>query len=164
MVAPVLRGLHHLKLPVSDLDASLAWYQRVLGALHQRQFDHIDSDGVRYAVILAVPGVDTPLELRWAPEMAARTVGYDPISFAVDDPAALDAWAAHLDELGVEHSPVALGAAGRLLAFADPDGTHLRVLELPKGGVQHIVMGNADPEPTNEWLFPAAMRHPRHVG
>ena len=43
---PPLHGLHHLKLPVSDLHTSLG-YQRVLGAKHLPQFDHIDDDGAR---------------------------------------------------------------------------------------------------------------------
>jgi len=43
--APATKGLHHVKLPVSDLDASLAWYARVLGAQHQAQFDHFDERG-----------------------------------------------------------------------------------------------------------------------
>jgi NAD(P)-dependent dehydrogenase (short-subunit alcohol dehydrogenase family) len=38
MAAPRLRGLHHLKLPVTDLDASLVWYQRVFDAEHLTQF------------------------------------------------------------------------------------------------------------------------------
>ena len=29
--APKLDGIHHLKLPVTDLDRSLAWYQEHLG-------------------------------------------------------------------------------------------------------------------------------------
>ena len=29
--SPLLDGIHHLKLPVTDLDRSLAWYQDHLG-------------------------------------------------------------------------------------------------------------------------------------
>ena len=43
-----LVGMHHLKLPVSDLEASIAWYQRVLFAQHLSKFDHVDSSGTRY--------------------------------------------------------------------------------------------------------------------
>jgi hypothetical protein len=28
MTAPRLKGLHHIKLPVTDLNTSLSWYQR----------------------------------------------------------------------------------------------------------------------------------------
>jgi hypothetical protein len=46
---PGLVGVHHLKLPVSDLEASIVWYQRVLSAQHLSKFDHVDSSGTRYA-------------------------------------------------------------------------------------------------------------------
>ena len=67
MNTPPVSGLHHLKLPVSDLDTSLHWYERVFDAEHLAQFDHFDDNGARYAVIIAIPGLPTPLELRWAP-------------------------------------------------------------------------------------------------
>lgn len=43
------RWVHHLKLPVSDLEASIAWYQRVLSAQRLSKFDHVDSSGTSYA-------------------------------------------------------------------------------------------------------------------
>jgi catechol 2,3-dioxygenase-like lactoylglutathione lyase family enzyme len=160
VAAPAVQGLHHLKLPVSDLDAALAWYERVLGARHLSQFDHFDDLGVRYAVILAVPGVPVPLELRWAPSAAKAMNGYDPISFAAGTAGDLRAWATHLDVEGIEHSPVTLGGAGHLLVFADPDGTYLRLLELPEGGVENITMSTGNPEPEGPWIAPASMQHP----
>jgi hypothetical protein len=32
-----------------DLEASIAWYQRVLFAQHLSKFDHVDSSGTSYA-------------------------------------------------------------------------------------------------------------------
>jgi catechol 2,3-dioxygenase-like lactoylglutathione lyase family enzyme len=49
VTGPGLVGVHHLKLPVSDLEATIAWYQRVLSAQHLSKFDHVDSSGTRYA-------------------------------------------------------------------------------------------------------------------
>jgi catechol 2,3-dioxygenase-like lactoylglutathione lyase family enzyme len=167
MAAPVLHGLHHFKLPVSDLDSALAWYARVLGAQHLAQFDHFDNTGVRYAVNLAIPGVSAPLELRWAPAAAAAIHGYDPISFAAGGIAELHAWATHLDAESVDHSPVTLGGAGHLLVFADPDGTYLRLLEVPEGGVLATTMAPGDPEPQVPWIAAGIMRHPHppdHTG
>jgi len=46
---PALVGVHHLKLPVSDLEATITWYQRVLSAQHLSKFDHVDSSGTSYA-------------------------------------------------------------------------------------------------------------------
>jgi catechol 2,3-dioxygenase-like lactoylglutathione lyase family enzyme len=48
VATPSLSGLHHLKVPVFDLEANLNWYQRVFGAHHLRALDHLDSDGARY--------------------------------------------------------------------------------------------------------------------
>jgi len=141
--APATKGLHHVKLPVSDLDASLAWYARVLGAQHQAQFDHFDERGQR-----------------WAPHAATAMDGYDPISFAAGRGDDVQSWAAHLDEEGIAHSPVSQGAAGALLVFADPDGTFLRLLELPAGGVEDIKMPAGPAEPEGPWIAPPKMSHP----
>jgi catechol 2,3-dioxygenase-like lactoylglutathione lyase family enzyme len=163
MTVPALAGLHHLKLPVSDLDASLAWYRRVLGADHLAPFDHVDDGGQRYAVIVGVPGLDTPLELRWAPSAAAAVAGYDPINLAVASVDGLRAWAQHLDAEGVDNSGVIAGGAGQLLVFADPDGLFLRIAEVPAGGVENIVMPKGNPEPDDAWLSPPSMQHPGPV-
>jgi catechol 2,3-dioxygenase-like lactoylglutathione lyase family enzyme len=157
---PALSGLHHLKLPVANLDTSLDWFQRVFGAQHSPQFDHIDADGVRYAVIVAIPGLSTPLELRWAPGAAAAMHGIDPINFAVESADELDAWAWHLDSQGVQHSSVIQGGAGHLLVLADPDGTYIRIADVPSGGVENIKMPKGDPEPDDPWLKPPPMQHP----
>jgi catechol 2,3-dioxygenase-like lactoylglutathione lyase family enzyme len=160
MSAPVLLGLHHLKLPVSDLDASIDWYGRVFDAEYLPQFDHFDSDGVRYAVIISVPGLPVPIELRWAPMAASGMTGYDPIDLAVDSVDALQQWVTHLDAHGVEHSPVISGGAGHLIVLADPDGIFIRIAEVPAGGVDDIQMPDGDPESDDPWLKPPSMRRP----
>ncbi|HEY2447431.1 MAG TPA: VOC family protein [Mycobacterium sp.] len=160
MGAPPLVGLHHLKLPVTDLDTSIDWYRRVFDAEHLPQFDHIDSSGVRYAVIMAVPGLPAPLELRWAPAAAAAMHGYDPIMLAAQSADVLGAWARHLDAEGVDHSAVIIGGAGHLMVLADPDGTYIRIGEVPAGGVGDIAMPAGDPELDDPWLHPPAMQHP----
>ena len=63
--APVIAGIHHLKFPVSDIDASLDWYTSVLSASRQPELDHFTASGTRYAVELKVPGMaQGVLELR----------------------------------------------------------------------------------------------------
>jgi hypothetical protein len=128
--------------------------------VHAPQFDHLDAHRTRYAAIMMIPGVDVPLELRWAPAAAALMHGYDPVSLAVRGVADLEAWAAHLDESGIDHSPISSGAAGHLLVFADPDGTFLRLLELPAGGIEATTVGSGDPEPDGPWIAPPVMAHP----
>lgn len=49
-------------------------------------------------------------------------VGLDHLSVACADRASLEAWAAHLDDIGVDHSGIVDAAAGSLLVCKDPDG------------------------------------------
>jgi len=124
---PAHQGIHHLKLPVTDLERSTRWYGAVLGARRLTELDHRRPDGTLFAVILDVPGLGTRLELRLAPATAAALNGYDFLTLAVADRAAVDTWIAHLDVLGVRHSPPVVALAGWLLVVPDPDGLRLRL-------------------------------------
>jgi catechol 2,3-dioxygenase-like lactoylglutathione lyase family enzyme len=127
MIVPTLAGVHHLKIPVSNLELSIAWYECVFGARRRAEFDHHDRDGILYAVMLDIPGLVMPTELRLAPKAAKAVAGYDPVTYSVADRAELDRWMAHLDVCKVDHSPVISGYIGHLLIFADPDGLELRL-------------------------------------
>lgn len=62
---PPVAGIHHIKFPVCNLDASLAWYTSVMSAFHFLSLDHYTSRGRRYAAILSLPALgETKLELR----------------------------------------------------------------------------------------------------
>jgi catechol 2,3-dioxygenase-like lactoylglutathione lyase family enzyme len=127
MATPIPHGIHHLKFPVADLERSLAFYMRALGARRIEAWDHRHADGTLYAVILDVPGLGTHLELRLDPIQAARQAGFDPVTLAVPDRSALAAWIAHLDAAGIAHSPVLVAIQAWLVVFADPDGRRLRL-------------------------------------
>lgn len=126
MSPPTVSGLHHITFPVSDLTAAISWYERLLGAEHLTALDHYDPGGERFAAILAAPGLDVPVQLR-AGEPVPVPAGFEPVTFSVRDRAGLDAWAAHLDALGVPHPPVTTARAGDSLQFTSPDGTPLRL-------------------------------------
>lgn len=147
-----------MKLPVSDLNASLVWYQRVFGAEHRQEFDHVDSDGVRFGAIMQLPGVKAAVELRLAPYAAAAIRGYDPVTFIAGSDDDLDGWVRHLDDAGVDHSQVITGLGGRLVVLSDPDGTYLRLLTMPDAGLDAVRM-RADAAPmSGHWLAPHIMR------
>ncbi|WP_327399338.1 VOC family protein [Streptomyces sp. NBC_01288] len=133
---PELAGIHHVKMPVTDLDRSRDWYGRVLGFKVTYEFQ--DADGVVRGVAGEVPGLgDSMLCLRVNSQAAQGCQGFDPVSFAVRDKADVEAWAAHLDTLGVPHSPVIEASIGWLLVFNDPDGLDLHLYSWAAHGVDH---------------------------
>lgn len=131
---PELAGIHHVKIPVTDLDRARDWYARVLGFRVTLEFP--DAEGVLRGVGGPLPGLgDTLLALRVNPEAALGCRNFDPVSFAVRDRAAVEAWAAHLDALGVPHSPLIEATLGPLLVFDDPDGIQLHLYGREQYGV-----------------------------
>lgn len=145
--APALAGIHHVKLAVGDLDAALAFFAAALGARRIPAFDHRRrGDGSLYAYICEVPGLGAMMELRLNPARAAKHRGFDPITIAVADRAALDAWVAHLDAAGLAHSPVIASIQAWLIAFDDPDGNRLRLYTLETHGPE------IEAEEDNPWV------------
>lgn len=126
MSRPALAGVHHVKLPITDLQRSTDWYGEVFGFRVTMEFP--GTDGVAQGVAGDVPGLGaTTLALRVNPTVVRSCRGFDPVSFAVDDRADVEAWATHLDSLGIAHSPVIEASVGWLLAFEDPDGLQLHL-------------------------------------
>lgn len=133
---PVLDGIHHLKLPVTDLDRSLTWYQDHLG---YRPLMNFVEDGVVMGMALTHPGGGPDLAIRLDPERAAAAAGFDYFAIGVPGKDAIDALAAHLTSRGVFHAGVQRTPVGWILAGTfDPDGHDIRFytvpLELPDDG------------------------------
>ncbi len=130
-------GIHHIKFPVSDLQRSRGWYEQVLGL--QVLVDFPDADGVVRGLAGLLPGVQPPLAiaLRENSSAAVGNNGFDPVSFAIADREAADAWAERLDVLGIQHTPVRQGSLGWVLDMADPDGTVIRLYSLQEHGIDH---------------------------
>jgi hypothetical protein len=62
---PNVTGIHHVKVPVFNINTSFTWYTRVMGAKNITTLDHINSSGIRYAVELEMPSFGkTVMELR----------------------------------------------------------------------------------------------------
>jgi catechol 2,3-dioxygenase-like lactoylglutathione lyase family enzyme len=121
---PPLAGVHHVKLPVADLERSRDWYERVLGFAVTREFVE---DGRLMGVFMDHPTGIPPVALRRDPERASGAAGFDYFGFAVRGKQALEAIAAHLDALGESHSGIQPAGNGWMLAHLhDPDGFDLR--------------------------------------
>jgi catechol 2,3-dioxygenase-like lactoylglutathione lyase family enzyme len=127
----ILRGFHHVKLPVSDVQRSLGWYERVLGLRVKIEFVE---EGILKGVALADPGEAAEIALRHDPERAAWFAGFDPVALCVPTADALRAWQRRLDELGEPHGGIVAGHAGSVLVgLHDPDGIEIRLYQ-PAGG------------------------------
>ena len=128
---PEVEGIGHISLTVTDLAKSLEWYQRVLGLSKMTDEDHPGG----HAEILMSPDFRLIIGLHVHDanegELFSETkTGLDHVGFNVPNRAALDAWIAWFDELGVEHGEVEEAPYGNLVAFRDPDNIQLEMISI----------------------------------
>ena len=132
---PALRAIHHVGLTVSDLEASEAWYGRVLGMT--RLFVERHYGGTGEVVVLYRPdapeftmGLDKH-DGNQGEQFDERRTGLDHVAFRVADRAELDAWAAHLERQGVPHAGITERSEPfpyAVLVFRDPDNIQLELI------------------------------------
>ena len=79
---PVLAGLQHVGLTVRDVEASVAWYQRILGLQRQFEEPHHHSDQGGYAVVLGTPDMSLNVGLDHHP--ANNGDRFDPTRTGLD--------------------------------------------------------------------------------
>jgi catechol 2,3-dioxygenase-like lactoylglutathione lyase family enzyme len=130
---PQLAGVHHLKLPVRDLQRSAAWYERTLGYTPVMEFVE---QGQLMGLVLNHPNGGPQLALRLDPQRAESSAGFDYFSIGVPTHDALDILAARLDRLGEAHAGVHQTPVGWILPMLhDPDGHEVRfyTIERPDG-------------------------------
>jgi catechol 2,3-dioxygenase-like lactoylglutathione lyase family enzyme len=125
-------GLHHVKIPVSDMARSRAFYERVLELEPLSEFRDAE-DGVVRGVVYRAKG-DLMVSLREQPTAAAGLRGYDPFAIMLRGRADIEHWVARLDRLGVAHEPIVEATIGLMLSFPDPDGIELRFYTLDAAG------------------------------
>jgi glyoxylase I family protein len=136
---PAVAGIHHLSLTVRDLDASVAWYQRLLGAQRiPMTFPHYECEDTGYGVLLVEPRSGLMIGLHTntgndGVQFDEARCGLDHVGLGVATRDDLEAWAAWLDELGIEHSGIRSGDAPlafATLVFRDPDNIQLELFAL----------------------------------
>ncbi|MGH3766350.1 MAG: VOC family protein [Pseudonocardiaceae bacterium] len=122
--APVLAGVHHLKLPVRDLARSRDWYASRLGYRVSAEFVE---QGRLMGLALEHPNGGPGLALRLDPERAEASAGFDYFAIGVPDSDAIRTLAARLTDLGETHAGVHRASLGWILPMLhDPDGHEVR--------------------------------------
>jgi catechol 2,3-dioxygenase-like lactoylglutathione lyase family enzyme len=122
--APALAGVHHLKLPVSDLARSRDWYASRLG--YQVAIEFVEG-GRLMGYGLRHPNGGPDLALRLDPDRAEAAAGFDYFAIGVADKSALDELADRLTTLGETHAGVHFATIGWILPMLhDPDGHEVR--------------------------------------
>jgi catechol 2,3-dioxygenase-like lactoylglutathione lyase family enzyme len=134
--APALAGIHHLKLPVTDLARSRDWYCSRLG--YQVQLEFVEQ-GKLMGYGLSHPNGGPPLALRLNPERARAAAGFDYFAIGVPDRETIDQLAARLTALGEQHAGVHWASIGWILPeLHDPDGHEVRF---------YTIKHHTDPDP-----------------
>ncbi|MFE4382212.1 VOC family protein [Streptomyces cyaneofuscatus] len=128
------RAFAHVRLTVTDIERSRAFYDAVLGLPVAFDLPPDADRATREQLSFLFGGViyqlgDSLLGLR--PVASDRfdedRVGLDHVSFAVDSRADLQTAVRHLDELGVAHEGIKDIGAGYILEFRDPDDIALEI-------------------------------------
>lgn len=117
-------GLHHLKLPVTDVACSRDWYGAALDFTNDLEFHE---DGVLRGVALRHHASGLRLALRQDAVRARALAGFDSVCLAVGTRADLDALLARLDGARVGHTDPIVGHGGWAADVPDPDGHLVRV-------------------------------------
>ena len=113
---PSMLGVHHVRLPVVDVEASSDWYRTVLGfeiLLYEEE-----EGGVVGAVLRHPSGVVLGLHQSEAAVVKSLD-GFNVLGLTADD---LSAWVDELDRLGVIHGQVTRSSAGYFIEVTDPNG------------------------------------------
>jgi len=134
--------LHHLAITVTDLDASIGWYEAVFGVHYLSDVPHPGGLGKILAdpdrrLMFALHRHDTNDRALFT----ETTTGLDHAGFAVPTRADLEAWQEHLETNGVvradvadkplTQSPIADEPYGSVLVFRDPDNIQLEFFAPP---------------------------------
>jgi len=115
---PRILGIHHVRLPVSDLSRARDWYREVLGLVPV--LDYEEEEGPVGIVLSHESGMT--VGLHHDPTRADALRGFCILALEVGTQAALHDWVAHLDTLDVSHAGIRDGHLGLLVEVPDPDG------------------------------------------
>jgi catechol 2,3-dioxygenase-like lactoylglutathione lyase family enzyme len=121
---PSLDGVHHVKLPVTDLERTRSWYADRLGYVTAIEFTKA---GRTTGITMSHPDGGPMIGFVHNADLAARAAGFDYFSIGVRDKETLERLAARLSERGEQHAGVHFATIGWILPGThDPDGHEVR--------------------------------------
>jgi glyoxylase I family protein len=130
---PVITGVHHVCLTVTDIDASMNWYQQLFQAGRwPGRLPHYAREETGFAEMLVDNSTGLLIGLHHhnanqGEKFEESHTGLDHVSFQVADRAALEAWMDRLDELNIGHTGIRRRPNGpyATVVFRDPDNNQL---------------------------------------
>lgn len=135
-----LAGIHHLTAVTANAAGNRDFYTRVLGMRLVKKTVNQDDTGAYhlfYADGQATPGTDLTF-FDWPVGRERRgTHSIVRTALRVGGPAALDYWLVRLAELGVPHGPAQDIDGRRQIAFEDPEGQRLALIDDGGAGPAH---------------------------
>ena len=131
-MTPLLSGIHHATVTVTDMEASVAWYREVLGFSVLLEDEHRGRTA-GYGIVLGPPDWSFCVTLHVCPANKRHVstdtrTARDHVSFRVANRSRLEAWADRLTDLGVDHDPIKDLGASSVLVFRDPDDIALELI------------------------------------
>ena len=135
--APSFIGVDHFAFTVRDIEASVAWYQKVFQAnVVDGKLPHYGREWTGYALLLVEPRTGLAIGLHHnegnqGEEMNEIRTGLDHIALKVEGREGLEAWASWLDSLGIAHSgiqSVKEPFVYSVIIFRDIDNNQLEIM------------------------------------
>ncbi|MBL1078770.1 VOC family protein [Nocardia sp. 2] len=123
----VVTGFAHVKIPVTDLKTSTAWYRALLEL--EPGFEFVENGVLRgVGLVDRSTGVRVSLRERAFCVGAPDLTGFDIVAFRLPTQDALDDFIAHCRDLGLDYTYQDRGTFGAAIDVPDPDGTIVRFI------------------------------------
>lgn len=144
-MAPLAKPfIHHLALTVTDIGASLDWYQKVFDLKVVMEVPHEGGTGIVVSDESEVLSIVLHRhDVNDGELFSERRTGLDHVGLKVESRAELEKWQAHLEANGVvrseeaatplTQSPIADEPYGSVLVARDPDNIQLEFVAPPEG-------------------------------
>jgi glyoxalase family protein len=148
-----LRGIHHVTAVTGHAAANLAFYTEVLGMRLVKKTvnqDDVSAYHLFYADEIGHPGTDLTF-FDWPDAIPGRPGTGTIAATGLRVPgAALDWWAQRFETVGVRHEGIVARAGRRTLAFADPEGQRLQLVDT--GDFDYGAPWDGSPVPTEKGI------------